>query len=134
MQQSLVSADQSTYQVDSYGMAEYPRVNISLPNSQQPFIDSDDHTKIIRTLRGHLSLSPGNVDSPTLNNSQPGYYSKSPTMRENSPARLTLFKKGIDILLRHLRDQLNGHRWEIATESFEILQGTTNGVNRGEYH
>jgi hypothetical protein len=135
MQQSLVSTDQSGYQVDSYGMTEYPRVNLSISSSssQQHFTDSDDHTEIIRTLRGNLSLSPGNVDSPNPN-SQQNYYSKSPTMRENSLARLTLFKQGIDILLRHLRDQLNGHRWEIATESFEILQGTTNGVNRGEYH
>jgi hypothetical protein len=44
---------------------------------------------------------------------------------------LTLFKQGIDILLSHLREQLDGHRWEIARESFAILQGTTNP--RGDY-
>jgi hypothetical protein len=45
-----------------------------------------------------------------------------------------MFKQGVGLLLGHLRDQLDGHRWEIATESFEILQGTTNATtHRGDY-
>lgn len=80
----------------------------------------------------------GNADG--MSPSAQVFYSKSPTGTGNggfptqagdNTARLTLFKQGIDILLSHLREQLDGHRWEIARESFEILQGTTNP--RGDY-
>jgi hypothetical protein len=120
-----------SFHVDSYGMQDYPRTN-SLPGSAHHFSEGTDDNDIIRTLRGHLSLSPGNADNPT-----PGVYSKTPPTTNASVAggyaplpdasvRQSLFKQGIDILLHHLQVQLDGHRWEIATEGYEILHGTTN--------
>ena len=140
--QQRPSMEQNSYHVDSYGMAEYPssRLNPStLLSSGQHFTTSDDYNEIIRTLRGNLSLTFGNADG--ISPSASGFFSKSPTGPGNgggfanqvgdNTGRLTLFKQGIDILLIHLREQLDGHRWEIARESFEILQGTTNA--RGDY-
>jgi Fungal specific transcription factor domain len=134
------SLDQG-YHVDSYGMAEYPRLNASLLQGHQ-FTTSDDCNDIIRTLRGNLSLTFNTADgiSPST---APTYYSKSPTGVGPGPSntfpqlggqgptgdasssgKMTLFRQGTDILLAFLREQLEGHRWEIARESFEILQGT----------
>ena len=136
-QRSSVSMDQSSFHVDSYGVTEYSRMNASsIPTSSQHFSESDDYSEIIRTLRGNLTLSFGSADNIAPS---PSYYAKPnagtptgfPQLGDNSPARLVLFKQGIDILLSQLREQLNGHRWEIATESFEILQGTT--IRGGDY-
>lgn len=134
LQRSSVTLDQNTFHVDSYGMAEYPRLNPSTlsTSSAQHFSSVDDYSEVIRTLRGNLNLSFGNGGG--ISPSAPGFFPKSP----NTPAtgfphlgdntnRLSMFKQGIDILLSHLRAQLDGHRWEIAREGFEILQGTVNG-------
>ena len=122
--------DQNTYHVDSFGMAEYPRLNPAAP----PFSTQDDYTQIIQTLRGTLSLTFGNRQDG-LSPSAP-FFSKSPSTsyaQLGGETRLTVLKQGIEILLSHLRVQLDGHRWEIARESFEILQGTSNR-QQGEYH
>lgn len=134
-QRNMVSADQNSFHVESYGMPDYPRVN----STTQHFSDTTDDSDIIRTLRGHLSLSPGNADNltPGATGTSPFFSKTNSTpapgyapMGDTSVTRLTMFKQGIDILLSHLKVQLDGHRWEIAIEGFEILQGTT---NRGEY-
>lgn len=136
---SPVALEQPSFQIDSYGMSEYNRLNAPTmtTSSTQHFSESDDYHEIIRTLRSHLTLSFGNAD--TISPS-PNFYSKStpnttggfPQLGDNSINRLLLFKQGIDILLSHLKEQLDGHRWEIAIEAFEILQGTT---SRGvDYH
>lgn len=138
-QRSMVSNEQGSFHVDSYGMAEYPRVSSSISGSTQHFSETDDDSEIIRTLRGSLSLSLGNVDTVSATSGTSAFYSKSPPtaaggfsgqLGDNGMARLSLFKQGIDILLSHLKEQLVGHRWEIAMESYEILQGTT---DRGDY-
>jgi len=128
-------SDQASFHVEHYGMTEYPRTNPPISGTSHHFADGTDGTDIIRTLREHLSLSPGNADNPTA-----GVYSKSPPTTNavvnagsyapipDSPVRQSLFRQGIDILLNHLKFQLDGHRWEIATEGFEILHGTTNGA------
>src|SRR5208282_1898749 len=135
--QQRSAIEQNTYHVDSFGMAEYPRLNPSvLSASGQQFSNSNDYSDIIRTLRGNLSLTFGNTDG--ISPSAQSFFSKSPTgtgtagftQVGDNTGRLPLFKQGIEILLSHLREQLDGHRWEIARESFEILQGTT---NRGDY-
>ena len=139
--------DQGSYHVDSYGMAEYPRLGAAVIPSHQ-FTPSDDYNDVIRALRGNLSLTfttPDGISPSTA----PTYYSKSPTSVGPAPSntfpqlggassanetsnsgRMTLFRQGADILLGFLREQLEGHRWEIARESFEILQGTS---NRADY-
>ena len=121
--------DQSGYHVDSFGMTEYPRLNATA----SPFSSQDDYTQIIQTLRGTLSLTFSNQDG--ISPSAP-FFSKSPSTSYAQLAgenRMTVLKQGIEILLSQLRVQLDGHRWEIARESFEILQGTTNR-QQGEYH
>jgi hypothetical protein len=130
--------EHNSYHVDSYGMTEYPRLNPSIlsTSSGQQFSNSHDYSEIIRTLRGNLSLTFGNADG--ISPSAPAFFSKSPTgtgtggfpQVGDNPGKLALFKQGIEILLGHLREQLDGHRWEIAREGFEILQGTT---DRGDY-
>jgi hypothetical protein len=122
--------DQNTYHVDSFGMAEYPRLSHSAP----PFSNQDDYTQIIHTLRGTLSLNLGSHQDG-VSPSAP-FFSKSPSSsyaQLGGDTRMTVLKQGIEILLSHLRVQLEGHRWEIARESFEILQGTSNR-HQGEYH
>ena len=131
----LPNPSTSTFGVDSFGMTEYPRMNplqLSTP-SQLPFSESDDHNNIISILRGHLTLSQSSNDP-----SQSAYYQKSPLPSNANPAfrlsdppgKTNLFKHGTDVLLGYLKEQLHGHRWEIAMEGFEILQGTG---NRGDY-
>jgi Fungal specific transcription factor domain len=134
LQRSSVALDQNTFHVDSYGMTEYPRLNPSTlsTSSTHHFSSTDDYNEVIRTLRGNLTLTFGNTGG--ISPSAPGFFPKSPNTPATGfphlgdhPPRLSMFKQGIDILLSHLRAQLDGHRWEIARESFEILQGTVNG-------
>jgi hypothetical protein len=133
LQRSSVTLDQNTFHVDSYGMTEYPRLNpSSLSTASAHFSSTDDCSEVIRTLRGNLNLTYGNTGG--ISPSAPGFFPKSPNTSAagfphlgDNPTRLSMFKQGIDILLSHLRAQLDGHRWEIAREGFEILQGTMNG-------
>jgi Fungal specific transcription factor domain len=128
--------DQAGFPLDSYLASEF-----SQGNTTPQFADVNDESGIIRTLRENLSLSVGNADNISASIPTPAsaFFSKSDgttnsRYADNSPARLTMFKQGTGILLGRLRDQMDGHRWEIAKESFEILHGTTNRTaNRGDY-
>jgi Fungal specific transcription factor domain len=127
---SVVPLEQNNYHVNSFGINDYRLPSSAITGySNQHFSNSDDYREIIHTLRGNLTLSFSNADVLSPSNS---LYTKSPATTNNfqqlggNQVRLSLIKQGIDILLGYLRDQLDGHRWEIARESFEILQGTTN--------
>src|SRR5579862_2031597 len=125
-QRNLVAHGQTSFHGEPYGVSEYSRNTSSLTGASQHFPDITDDTDVIRTLREHLTLSPENADNP-----RQGVFSKTPPTAAavaagyaalpDTSVRQTLFKQGIDILLSHLKVQLEGHRWEIATEGFEIL-------------